>query len=383
MKKKYLKIFKVDNTQNHLKWLILTAIAIIFTLSSCANMAMVRANTAKQRQIAKEKNVKTNKNIEKNVPQEKNNSTNLNEEKFNENNIVEIGDETSEEQFTANTNTQGKRLPTLREMMNNISEEQTDLNKRVDNLQNDVTQIKGTLNEIRTALMYFGAGKLPEPVKGETPQKQPQTKTISDNSAKPKDFVILSDEAAVQRKPENNSGNQTKSQAPVAKRKPAAQAKPAVAPSNTVYEIKSDEALEKQPEQKPVETPAVITAAAEPDAEFNSAMNSFARNDYHDAIRKLSKIVETEKSQAVINDCNYWLGESYFGIKQYDKAIGYFRRVLTAGSTSKHDDAQAMIAESFIRAGQVQEAKNAFLRLLQNYPASEYVPRARRMLQQL
>jgi TolA-binding protein len=81
--------------------------------------------------------------------------------------------------------------------------------------------------------------------------------------------------------------------------------------------------------------------------------------------------------------CNYWLGESHFGLNQYDKAISYFDKVLKSGSASKKDDAMIMIAEAQVRSGKINEAKKMFNSFITVYPQSQFVPRAKKMLQQL
>lgn len=351
--------------QKSLLWLILTSMVISITLSSCANMAMVRSNSAKQKKIAKAKAEKQNPDTKKDI---------------SDNNIVELLPDSTIEDEEITEDAQPKKLLPLNEMVNNIAKDQTILNKKVENLQNDVTQMKGTLQEIRTAIMYIGTGKLPEPVKGEPVVKKQQTKSITENDTKKNDFVVLSDEAS-----------NVKKQAPITKKPQKKQSVPikkAATPpkekeTNYSYEIKSDEEQKNVADLKvPEPVVPVVNAPAETESDFNIAMTSFAKSDYQDAIRRLSKISETEKSPSLVIDSQYWLGESYFGLKQYEKAVSYFKKVLSAKS-SKQDDAQAMLGESLIRSGQVQEAKAAFQTLIQNYPGSEYVPRARKMLQQL
>jgi len=85
----------------------------------------------------------------------------------------------------------------------------------------------------------------------------------------------------------------------------------------------------------------------------------------------------------MVSKCNYWLGESHFGLGQYDDAIAYFQKVISSKNADKKADAFIMIAESNIRSGKVNEAKKVFTTFINNYPNSQYIPRAKKMLQQL
>jgi TolA-binding protein len=77
------------------------------------------------------------------------------------------------------------------------------------------------------------------------------------------------------------------------------------------------------------------------------------------------------------------LGESHYGIKQYAKAIEYFIKVLESPEFSDKENAKVMIAESQIRNGETNSAKQTFKQLIADYPESKFVPRARKMLQKL
>ena len=97
----------------------------------------------------------------------------------------------------------------------------------------------------------------------------------------------------------------------------------------------------------------------------------------------MNKISETDKNPVTQSQCNYLFGEAYFGIGQYDKAVNYFSKVVSSSKASRKDEAQNMIAESLIRSGQIPQAKEAFKSLIAQFPKSDYIPKAKKMLQQL
>lgn len=158
------------------------------------------------------------------------------------------------------------------------------------------------------------------------------------------------------------------------------------------FTIKSDEEASKEDE------PIVVTAASEkaidnsePIVENHSAVNTdftvaekyLEKKDYHRAIRELKELENTLQDEIKKAECRYLLGESHYNLKQYAKAIHYFVKVLQSNDYKKRDQAQVMLAESHMKAGESSKAKNVYKTLLSENPRSQYVPVARKMLQQL
>ncbi|OPZ64053.1 MAG: Tetratricopeptide repeat protein [bacterium ADurb.Bin478] len=78
------------------------------------------------------------------------------------------------------------------------------------------------------------------------------------------------------------------------------------------------------------------------------------------------------------DNCQYWIGESYFGLKEYQQAIMEFQKVFAYSMTDKYDDAQLMIGLSYVRSGQKEKAQKEFETFLNTYAGSEYAGVARR-----
>ncbi|HRK59853.1 MAG TPA: tetratricopeptide repeat protein, partial [Candidatus Kapabacteria bacterium] len=94
------------------------------------------------------------------------------------------------------------------------------------------------------------------------------------------------------------------------------------------------------------------------------------------AIEKPDNITTKVNSQ-------YWLGESYFATGKYDEAASQFKSVLAQKNSAKLDDAMVMLGETYFRQGKKEEAKKIFTSLISTFPTSEFIPRARKRLQQL
>lgn len=249
-----------------------------------------------------------------------------------------------------------KRLPTLREQMQIISGEQERMNTRIGRIEEDVSEIKFAVEEIRNDIrnMTFSS-----PPSDDGPVAGART-----NKAAPKNDpnLILSDEAI-----------QKKKNPPVQIKKSAPKPKPQKSRERKAVKIveKPQQAVEQE-DLSPLEK-----------TEFKSALNLVSRREFRTAIDRLNALLDKEKSPVVIIHCHYWIGESYFGLRKYGEAIKHFEQVLESGSGEKKADARVMIAEAHVRSGKVAEAREAFSQLIKEHPESEYVPRARKMLQML
>ena len=144
--------------------------------------------------------------------------------------------------------------------------------------------------------------------------------------------------------------------------------------------IKPDEKPKKQAEPTKTDT---ATKPTKPGSLYHSAMNMISKKQYDEAIGLLSEVIKSEKNPETLANSYYWLGESNFGTGRFDQAIFYFQKVNTFKNSTKLDDSQLMIAESYQRLGRNDEARKAFQKLVDYFPTSEYVPRAKKMLQRL
>jgi TolA-binding protein len=83
------------------------------------------------------------------------------------------------------------------------------------------------------------------------------------------------------------------------------------------------------------------------------------------------------------DNCHYWIGESYYGMRKYSEAINHFRMVLDFKKSEKKDDAQLMIGNASAAMGDKQGARTAYSTLISSYPVSSLVSKAREKLARL
>ena len=126
-----------------------------------------------------------------------------------------------------------------------------------------------------------------------------------------------------------------------------------------------------------------VTPVDEFTSKYNQARDLFERYEYTASIEAMQKLLAEQPNHTLADNYQYWIGECYYGLKQYQKAIIEFQKVFAYSQTDKHDDAQLMIGLSYIRIGQKEKAQTEFQTFLNTYVGSEYTSIARRYMQNI
>ncbi len=116
-------------------------------------------------------------------------------------------------------------------------------------------------------------------------------------------------------------------------------------------------------------------------ADYQAARSLFENFQYRQAIQAFQEMLTTYPNHEMADNCQYWIGESYFGMREYQKAIIEFQKVFAYSQTDKYDDAQLMIGLSHLHSGQAERARKEFETFLNTYVDSEYIGIVRRYYQ--
>jgi tol-pal system protein YbgF len=110
---------------------------------------------------------------------------------------------------------------------------------------------------------------------------------------------------------------------------------------------------------------------------YDGALKRFQKRDFQGAIDQFNALIGTGVSADLLDNCHYWIGESYFGLKKYNDAIQHFETVVGLSGSDKADDAQLMIGNAYAALGKKAEAKEALQKVITMYPSSPLVKRAK------
>jgi len=119
---------------------------------------------------------------------------------------------------------------------------------------------------------------------------------------------------------------------------------------------------------------------AEYDQNYQNARSAFQSREFDSAIQMFESLIAADASNKLAENAQYWIGESYFAKRQYDAAILSFEKVNTFAGSNKKDDAQFMLGRCYIQKGNKKQALEELNRLVTDYPESEYISRAQKLM---
>ena len=128
-------------------------------------------------------------------------------------------------------------------------------------------------------------------------------------------------------------------------------------------------------------SPSPKKAAVSPG--YEGALARFRSSDFKGAIDQFTGLLDSGISDNLADNCHYWIGESYFAMKKYKDAVQHFQTVTGMPGSDKADDAHFMIGNSYASLGNKTAAKEAFQKLVSDYPTSPLAKRARTKMDNL
>ena len=91
----------------------------------------------------------------------------------------------------------------------------------------------------------------------------------------------------------------------------------------------------------------------------------------------------SDPSNVLADNSQYWLGECYYTMKNYKRAIIEFEKVFMFPGTDKDDDAQLKLGHCHRSMGNIDKAREEYQRLIDYFPGSEFYDKGRESLKQL
>jgi len=130
-------------------------------------------------------------------------------------------------------------------------------------------------------------------------------------------------------------------------------------------------------------TATVTVTPAQYQSMYQKAYNTYTEKRYQQAIPEFTQVIDADPNGDLSDNAQYWIGECYYGMNNFNRAIVEFEKVFTFKNSNKDDDAQLKLGLCYLNLGQRQKAREEFQRLVDFYPNSEYRQKAMEYLQQL
>lgn len=144
---------------------------------------------------------------------------------------------------------------------------------------------------------------------------------------------------------------------------------------NAELETRLTEAMATPRVETPVEEGAPAVAGG-----YDGALAKFNARDYQGAIADFRALLDSGIEATLADNCHYWIGESYYGMRQYGEALQSFQGVTGLARSGKKADATMMIGNCQLALGNKTAAKEAFQKVVSDFPTSPLVEKAKAKL---
>ncbi len=117
-------------------------------------------------------------------------------------------------------------------------------------------------------------------------------------------------------------------------------------------------------------------------AKYIEALSLYQNGEWTKSLDQFTFLINIDANHDLADNCQYWIGEVYYALKDYKRSILEFENVFTFSGTNKADDAQFKLGLSYINIGELDRAREEFKNLLEYYPNSEYYKKTKQYLKQ-
>lgn len=125
-------------------------------------------------------------------------------------------------------------------------------------------------------------------------------------------------------------------------------------------------------------------AAVSPLATYRTALDEFNRGEYARALESLQAFLQSGPAVDYMDNTLFWMGECYYGLGEYDAALGFFQRVVSEyPDGNKVPDSLLKVALTYERLQNVASAREVLTVLTQTYPNTDAAQRANERLRSL
>jgi tol-pal system protein YbgF len=117
--------------------------------------------------------------------------------------------------------------------------------------------------------------------------------------------------------------------------------------------------------------------------DYENAWRSFERKDYQVAASRFREFIKKYAKSRLVASAQFWLGESHFGLKEFDKAIVAYDEVRRFPQSDNAAAALLRQGFAFAELGEKLNARLVLQELVEKFPQSAEAPRAKQRLKAL
>ena len=102
---------------------------------------------------------------------------------------------------------------------------------------------------------------------------------------------------------------------------------------------------------------------------YDEAYLKYLDGNYSQSLVMFNELLALENINDLTDNCQYWLGEIHYSLKNYNQAINSFNNVFAYKNNNKGVYAQYKLGLSYLRIKDTNSAVDAFRKVVTNYPA--------------
>ena len=127
----------------------------------------------------------------------------------------------------------------------------------------------------------------------------------------------------------------------------------------------------------------IATSAKSFKDNYDKALGEYRDRNFKSGIKLFRALLSIDKNHSLSDNAQYWIGECYYHLANYRKALSEFDKVLRYKDSNKKDSAILMRGKALKHLGQNDNALKQFRSLITQYPRSAYTKRARELIAEL
>ncbi|MBU0710807.1 tetratricopeptide repeat protein [bacterium] len=113
---------------------------------------------------------------------------------------------------------------------------------------------------------------------------------------------------------------------------------------------------------------------------YLQALTFHQNGNNEESIGLFRQLLNEDKYHELADNAQYWIGECFYSMKQYQRGIVEFEKVFAFKDSNKEDDAQFKLGLCYAAMGERDKAIDEFQRLIDYYPQSEFVINAKQFV---
>ncbi len=142
-------------------------------------------------------------------------------------------------------------------------------------------------------------------------------------------------------------------------------------------------AAQAAPPAAPSPAPAPVVTGSDAGPAYEAALSLYNGRNYRGALEQFQALLNSGTAGKLADNCQYWIGESYYGLGKYGEALSSFREVVAKKGSSKIPYALLMIGNCEALLGNKEAAREAYSKVTAQYPSSPVAGKARARLSKL